>query len=486
MPAEQTDMFLKPPTPEPRRSVSSDYWFLDPRILADLKFEKAIDGSFKVGCRYSNTMRTVRPEEVIRHLVLLRLVHEFGYDPSRVRLEYPVQMGVSRKYADIVIVNNSGGIDIIVEVKLAAAQGVEQVKSYCLATNALYAAVMSLSEAIVFSYNGGHRRFSERARLPFAHELAEAQVPEPSDAGSRDKPRQPESEADSVSVRGLHLSRLRQAGSGTFSVMMGNAEVLLDLHDVQNVRRVRQRALERNVPFPIGLTQREWAAAFDELRKRAASEVPPDVHEPRPAELNLLDVIRSLRRRVTLKSTGLARDLTIGEMCAVAAGKAEIAGVSRDDARIAASHLGLRFIDRKDVARFPLKIANPAEEETANRPRNSPTFVDGFFIHTTHKDLSAVTRQFGDYAKILKRHPAARLCHQSIHISSGMCSRAIWLPASAVLGEGSDMQAPTETGLSRDPSDSRHTAEAKVENGDVVSGSEAPEDRDENGGSPLT
>jgi hypothetical protein len=486
MPAEQTDMFLKSPTTASRRSVSSDYWFLDPRILADLKFEKAIDGSFKVGCRYSNTMRTVRPEEVIRHLVLLRLVHEFGYDPSRVRLEYPVQMGVSRKYADIVIVNNSGGIDIIVEVKLAAAQGVEQVKSYCLATNALYAAVMSLSEAIVFSYNGGHRRFSDRARLPFAHELAEAQVPEPSDAGSGDNPRQPESGADSVNVRGLHLSRLRQTGSGTFSVMMGNAEVLLDLHDVQNVRRVRQRALERNVPFPIGLMQREWAAAFDELRRRAASEVPPDAHEPRPAELTLLDKIRSIQRRVTLKSTGLARDLTIGEMCAVAAGKAEIAGVSRDDAKSAAARLGLRFINKDEVRNFATDVASQQGSSITGLPENDPLQVDGFFIHTTHKDLSAVTRPFGDYAKILKRHPAARLCHQSIHISSGVTSRAIWLPASVVLGEGSDMQAPTGVSLSRDPSDSRHTAEAKVENGDVVSGSEAPEDRDENGGSPLT
>jgi len=443
MPAEQTDMFLKPPTPEPRRSVSSDYWFLDPRILADLQFEKSNDGSFKVGCRYSNTMRPVRPEEVIRHLVLLRLVHEFGYEPSRLRLEYPVQMGVSRKYADIVIVNNSGGIDIVFEVKLAAAQGVEQVKSYCLATNALYAAVMSLSEAIVFSYIGGHRRFSERARLPFAHELAEAQVPEPSDAGSRDKPRQPESGADSVNVRGLHLSRLRQTGSGTFSVMMGNAEVLLDLHDVQNVRRVRQRALERHVPFPMGLTPREWAAAFDELRKWAASEVPPDAREPRPAELTLLDKIRSIQRRVTLKSTGLARDLTIGEMCAVAAGKAEIAGVSRDDAKSAAARLGLRFITKHEVRKFPMDIASQQGSSITGLPENDPLQSDGFFIHTTHKDLSAVTRPFGDYAKILKRHPTARLCKRAVKISSGQTSKPIWLPAHVLLGEDDSGMAPS-------------------------------------------
>jgi hypothetical protein len=130
-------------------------------------------------------------------------------------------------------------------------------------------------------------------------------------------------------------------------------------------------------------------------------------------------------------------------MCAVAAGKAEIAGVSRDDAKSAAARLGLRFINKDEVRNFATDVASQQGSSITGLPENDPLQVDGFFIHTTHKDLSAVTRPFGDYAKILRRHPAARTCRRSVKISSGQVSNPIWLPVHVLLGEDDSGTAPS-------------------------------------------
>ncbi len=81
----------------------------------------------------------LKPEEVIRQWFLNRLIQKYGYDLTRIRVEYAIKMGASSKKADIVILNSDdpSAVDLIVELKKAEnKKGRDQLKSYCNATGA--------------------------------------------------------------------------------------------------------------------------------------------------------------------------------------------------------------------------------------------------------------------------------------------------------------------------------------------------------------
>ena len=82
---------------------------------------------------------TLKPEEVVRQLYLNRLIQKYGYPIDRLKVEYPVKMGVETKKADVVVLNNDhrDSIDIVIELKKPnVSKGRDQLKSYCNATGA--------------------------------------------------------------------------------------------------------------------------------------------------------------------------------------------------------------------------------------------------------------------------------------------------------------------------------------------------------------
>lgn len=79
------------------------------------------------------------PEEVIRQLILRKLVYEYNYPKDLIVLEYPVHFGREIKKADIVVKNpkNTNYVYIIVETKKPTLkEGKDQLKSYTNATGA--------------------------------------------------------------------------------------------------------------------------------------------------------------------------------------------------------------------------------------------------------------------------------------------------------------------------------------------------------------
>jgi len=79
------------------------------------------------------------PEEIIRQLMLDKLVNEYEYSLDRIELETTITFGREKKRADIVIFekNNETIPYIIIEVKHPKLkEGKEQLKSYCNATGA--------------------------------------------------------------------------------------------------------------------------------------------------------------------------------------------------------------------------------------------------------------------------------------------------------------------------------------------------------------
>ncbi len=80
------------------------------------------------------------PEEAVRQLYVHKLIHEYGYDPENIRLEYGISFGRETKRADIVIFEKEHPTSayIIVEVKKPnSREGKAQLKSYCNASGAI-------------------------------------------------------------------------------------------------------------------------------------------------------------------------------------------------------------------------------------------------------------------------------------------------------------------------------------------------------------
>lgn len=92
-----------------------------------------------VECLVRKKQITLKPEEVVRQLLIDKLTNDYGYPLSRMQLEYPVYFGREVKRADIVIMDEDRPTVpyIIIEVKKPKLkEGKEQLKSYCNSTGA--------------------------------------------------------------------------------------------------------------------------------------------------------------------------------------------------------------------------------------------------------------------------------------------------------------------------------------------------------------
>lgn len=163
-----------------------------------------------------------------------------------------------------------------------------------------------------------------------------------------------------------------------------------------------------------------------------------DGRDTRPEELVLIDLLMSLHMRPTVPSTGTQRDITVGQACAVTAGLAEMHGIDKRDAYLIALAIGLKFRPAGADGFDAMPLTNPRAEQAADEPRYDPRKADGFWIHTTHDRLTSMLRKSeygGDYGKVLKRHFSARGGDKTVSFTSGVKSRAIWLPLCVLLGE---------------------------------------------------
>lgn len=81
----------------------------------------------------------VKPEEIVRQLMLDKLSREYNYSLDLLEVEYSVSFGREKKFADIVILNKTDKTSVycVIEIKKHSAKdGKDQLKSYCHATGA--------------------------------------------------------------------------------------------------------------------------------------------------------------------------------------------------------------------------------------------------------------------------------------------------------------------------------------------------------------
>lgn len=98
------------------------------------------DGKYVLACLKRNKSIQAKPEEIVRQLMLWKLVHYYQYPLDRIDVEVHVQFGreIGEKRADIVVYREDGRTPyLIVEVKKPDIRdGLGQLKSYANATGA--------------------------------------------------------------------------------------------------------------------------------------------------------------------------------------------------------------------------------------------------------------------------------------------------------------------------------------------------------------
>ena len=103
------------------------------------KIRKNDKGKNIVECLVRKADIILTPEEAVRQLFLNRLINEYKYPVSRIKLEHAIHFGREVKRADIVIFEKERPTTeyIIIELKKAKEkEGKEQLRSYCNATGA--------------------------------------------------------------------------------------------------------------------------------------------------------------------------------------------------------------------------------------------------------------------------------------------------------------------------------------------------------------
>ncbi len=97
------------------------------------------EGKFFLNCLKRNKEIQVKPEEIVRQLMLDKLINEYGYSTDLLDVEYTVSFGREKKFADIVILNKQDKTSVycVLEIKKHSAKdGKDQLKSYTNATGA--------------------------------------------------------------------------------------------------------------------------------------------------------------------------------------------------------------------------------------------------------------------------------------------------------------------------------------------------------------
>ncbi len=116
-------------------------------MLSRLIFSVREGGSHYVQATVQQNARRALPEEIIRQLFVLSLLHDYKYPEDRIRLEWQIQIGRERKRADIIVLDENGNALVIIEIKVKTDQhSMAQLKSYMAITGAQYGALISASE----------------------------------------------------------------------------------------------------------------------------------------------------------------------------------------------------------------------------------------------------------------------------------------------------------------------------------------------------
>lgn len=128
-------------------------WVLNPDLIQNLIITQEENGKYIVCNKYFPKKRVANPEEIVRQILLVKLILHYNYDPKCIITEHPIQIGATNKRADIVILKK-GRPYIICETKAkeqSTAQ--QQLSSYLAVTRADFGIVASGTKICFYKQN---------------------------------------------------------------------------------------------------------------------------------------------------------------------------------------------------------------------------------------------------------------------------------------------------------------------------------------------
>lgn len=146
--------------------MKNKHLFLSPELLSRLTFTQPEPGVYFVQGRAGDQAKRALPEEIIRQLVVLSLVHQYGYPQNQIRLEHPIQMGRTKKRADIAVLTPTGEVHIVIEAKQRVDEDcLAQLRSYAIVAGAEYGLAISATDFQCLKREGSNR-FARLDDLP--------------------------------------------------------------------------------------------------------------------------------------------------------------------------------------------------------------------------------------------------------------------------------------------------------------------------------
>jgi len=221
---------------------------LNPEILSRLIFDEREKGVFYVQGVPHYDFRRAGPEEIIRQLCALSLIHHYHYPEQDIILEYNVQMGSTKKRADIVILDNQLNPYIVVEVKKSDIdeETRAQLNSYLTITKAAFGVAVSRHDSFCISNNG----------------VLQSDIPLYKGNGVPILDPLPASDYFTRSV--LQVENFERSSRASAKITIKGHTLKLSNIDLSEIKKLRARFLEAGVVI-ADIPQREWSRIFERL-----------------------------------------------------------------------------------------------------------------------------------------------------------------------------------------------------------------------------
>ncbi len=233
--------------------------FLRPEMLGRLIFSKPDGQSYYVQATSEQKTRRALPEEIVRQLFVLSLLHDYKYPEGLIRLELPIQMGREKKRADIAVLEANGNVKIIIEVKVEHDKdSMPQLMSYMAITGALYGAIVSSAEIICV------KRLSTQDIVPISDLpifLGNDTLSEPEiQAKHNPQPSFPGTPCASIEVEGFERNTPTHA-----KITIKGHTLQLSNVELESYKKLRQKFLIAGVALNPNVKQAEWFDMFSQL-----------------------------------------------------------------------------------------------------------------------------------------------------------------------------------------------------------------------------
>lgn len=246
--------------------------FLHPELLSRLVFLRDPDGGHRVHAVAGDKARPAGPEELIRQLFALSLVHHYAYPEASLRFELPVQMGRERKRADIAVTDPTGRVYCIVEVKQQIdGDAFEQLRSYVAITGAEYGVLVSVDELRCFRHAGA-ATLVELDDLP-VYGVDSARVLASSTPPSTGVPTRAGMDVAS------EVKDLQRIDRKSIACTVQGRKVVLRLSDFVSLTKFRRRLLDEGIHLRSAPKRDDWSV-FVSAQLQAAPM--PKIPEKRP------------------------------------------------------------------------------------------------------------------------------------------------------------------------------------------------------------